>query len=156
MYHSEANTFETGDENKLMARLKPQEVWHNNQKRFFPSEPFMFLRRLAKLKFVVNHRGKIGEPKIYTIKKLMFDPKYGTKGANAFEVKFDKKMPDGTIKETSVFDHYRERWNIRLRWAYLPLIESARGGMFPMELCNTVDHQRYNYKLNAQQVCSRY
>ncbi|XXH01310.1 hypothetical protein Hte_007667 [Hypoxylon texense] len=140
------------DENKLMSKLKPEEVMHNGQKRYFPSEAFQFLRRLTRLKFVVNHRGKLNEPKIYTVKKIMFDPKYGTKGATAFEVRFDKKMENGSTKSTSIYDHYRERWGIRLRHAYLPIIESSRGGLFPMELCNTVDHQRYNLKLNAQQT----
>ncbi|KAI1771467.1 Piwi-domain-containing protein [Hypoxylon cercidicola] len=140
------------DDNKIVQSLKPREVVHNGQTRYFPSETFLFLRRLSKLKFVVNHRGKLGEPKIYTVRRIIFDPKYKTEGATAFAVKFDKKMEDGKIVETTIYEHYRQRWNIRLRRPQWPIIESSRGGYFPMELCNTIPHQRYNYKLNPQQT----
>lgn len=124
--------------------------------KIIPSEPFTFLRRLHKLKFNVNHRGKIGEPKIYTIKRIMFDTKYGLEGATSKTVTFEKELEDGSKQNISVFEHYRQRWNIRLEFPNLPLVESARGGFFPMELCNIINHQRYTFKLNPHQVCSQH
>ncbi|KAI1763510.1 Piwi-domain-containing protein [Hypoxylon sp. FL1150] len=158
LLNSQKEEWQGWNEYQFMQFTKPIEVNRGGQIMYQPSEPFMFLRRLAKLKFVVNHRNKLGEPKIYTVKRLIFDPKYKTAGATSYTVKFDKKMkdkegnPTGEVKETSVYDHYWDQYQIKLRWAYLPIIESSRGGLFPMELCNTISHQRYNYKLNPQQT----
>lgn len=135
-----------------MRELRPVLVMKGTKRTWVPSEPFSFLRRLIKLKFVVNHRGKLGEPKVYQVKSIMFDEKYGANGGTANEVTFMKKSPDGTEVKTTVAQHYKERWSIRLRYEGLPLIETTRGGMFPMELCNSIEHQRYNYKLNPSQV----
>ncbi len=61
-------------------------------------------------------------------------------------------MPDGSIQETTVWQHYNEQYNIRLQYPKLPIIETTRGGFFPMELCNVADFQRYPYKLDPAQV----
>ncbi|KAG4216999.1 hypothetical protein PC116_g34520, partial [Phytophthora cactorum] len=75
-----------------------------------PSEAFAFLRRLSKLKFTVNHRGKIGRPKVYTIKRLTFNEKFGTEGANSHTMTFQKTMENGEVKKVTVYDHYMDRW----------------------------------------------
>jgi eukaryotic translation initiation factor 2C len=116
------------------------------------SEAFNVLKKMWKLKFVVQHRGKMHEEKVYTIKRVMFDPNYGTDGAVSRTVTFMKKLPDGTLKETSVWDHYAETYNFRLQYPNLPIIESTRGGLFPMELCNVAKYQRYPFKLDPKQV----
>ncbi|KAI0886460.1 Piwi-domain-containing protein [Annulohypoxylon maeteangense] len=140
-------------EHQIEALLRPRsEKDKNGIWRILPSEAFMFLRRMIKLKFTVNHRGKFGEPREYTIKRVMFDPKYGTTGANANQVTFMKKGDDGTEKEITIVDHYKERWGFRLEWPRFPIIETPQGHKFPMELCNLVFHQRYNFKLNPTQT----
>ncbi|KAI0165272.1 Piwi-domain-containing protein [Hypoxylon sp. FL1284] len=149
---SQSDVWAGWTDGKLFSSLKPKERVVNGQTMYIPTETFLFLRRMTKLKFVVNHRGKLGEPKIYTVKKVMFDPKYKTGGATAFQVTFPKKMPDGKIVETTILDHYRQAWNIRLQFPHLPIIETTRGGLYPMELCNTIPDQRYTLKLNAQQT----
>ncbi|KAI0195050.1 Piwi domain-containing protein [Astrocystis sublimbata] len=116
------------------------------------SEAFGLLKRLQKLKFHVKHRGKMGDEKMYTVKRFIFEEKYGREGAHAQNVEFGKKMPDGSIKNVTVWQHYLEAREIRLRLPGLPIIESTRGGLFPMELCNVADFQRYPFKLDSAQT----
>ncbi|KAI5863615.1 Piwi-domain-containing protein [Durotheca rogersii] len=142
------------DINKLVTYLRPEERVHpkTGEQAWTMSEAFLCLRRMTKLKFVVNHRGKMGETKVYTLKRLIFEQKYGRDGAHSKAVTFEKKMPDGTTKTTTVHDHYLERWGFRLLYPYLPIIETTRGGLYPMELCNTLPDQRYLFKLNPEQT----
>ncbi|KAI0121915.1 Piwi-domain-containing protein [Daldinia grandis] len=144
----------TWDEHKMAFNLRPKEIFDEKAgvTKIVPSEAFAFLRRLSKLKFNVNHRGKLGRPKIYTIKKLTFNEKYGTDGANSHTMTFEKTLENGTTKTVSVYDHYNDRWGIRLRWSRLPLIESMNGNLFPLELCNSIQDQRYTFKLNPRQT----
>ncbi|KAI8626209.1 Piwi domain-containing protein [Xylariaceae sp. FL1651] len=116
------------------------------------SEAFGLLRRLHKLRFTVEHRGKMNEKKVYTIKYILFDEKYGKEGAHSRNVTFAKKMPDGTIKETSVWQHYFDTHQLRLQFPNLPIIETTRGALFPFELCNLERFQRYIYKLEPEQT----
>ncbi|KAJ8130082.1 hypothetical protein O1611_g3549 [Lasiodiplodia mahajangana] len=118
------------------------------------SEAFSLLRRLQKLKFVVKHRGKMHEEKQYVIKDIKFDKSYGREGANSQNVHFDKKMPDGSVRSTTVFQHYQDTYGFRLQYPRLPLIETTRSGMFPMELCNVADFQRYPFKLDPAQTAA--
>lgn len=92
------------------------------------------------------------EDKIYTIKQILFDEKYAGQGAHSEIVEFEKRMPDGTKKMTTVWQHYREHYNFRLQHPKLPLIETTRGALFPMELCNVADFQRYPFKLDPVQA----
>ncbi|KAI1111144.1 Piwi domain-containing protein [Nemania sp. NC0429] len=119
-----------------------------------PSEAFSVLRRLQKLKFVVQHRGKMQGEKIYTIKRFIFDERYGREGAHSQNVSFPKKMPDGSIQETTVWQHYLDTYQFRLQYPKLPIIESTRGALFPMELCNVADSQRYPFKLDPTQTAA--
>ncbi|KAH8159880.1 hypothetical protein CIB48_g8371 [Xylaria polymorpha] len=118
------------------------------------SEAFSLLKKLHKVKFVVKHRGKMQEEKRYTIKRIIFEEKYGKEGAHSRNVTFQKKMPDGTERETSVWQHYQERYDIRLQFPKLPIIESTRDGFFPMELCNVAAFERYPFKLDPNQTAS--
>ncbi|KAI1210063.1 Piwi-domain-containing protein [Annulohypoxylon truncatum] len=142
------------NEYKVESLLRPRDVKDEatGKWQILPSEAFVFLRRLTKLKFTVSHRGKIGEPRVYTVKRVMFDTKYGTDGANAKTVTFMKEFEDGHTEETTIEKHYKDRWNFILRWPRFPIVETPQGHKFPMELCNLVYHQRYNYKLNPQQT----
>ncbi|RYP69891.1 hypothetical protein DL771_005834 [Monosporascus sp. 5C6A] len=125
------------------------------QTEYVMPEAFKLLRRMAKLKFQVNHRGKIGHPRIYTVKRLVWDPRrYGAEGGNARTITFEKRQPDGTTSPTSVFQHFMDQYNIRLRWADMPIIETTRGEYYPLEVCNVASHQRYQFKLDPQQTAA--
>ncbi|KAI1152469.1 Piwi domain-containing protein [Nemania diffusa] len=119
-----------------------------------PSEAFCLLRKLHKLKFVVKHRGKTNEKKQYTIKRIIFEERYGREGANSQNVTFDKKMPDGSIQKITVWKHYQDQYEFRLQYPRLPIIETTRGAFFPMELCNVDDFQRYPFKLDPTQTAA--
>ncbi|RYP13690.1 hypothetical protein DL765_006772 [Monosporascus sp. GIB2] len=142
---------------QLAEACKP-EVKKNKdgQTEYDMSEAFKLLhRRMTKLKFQVNHRGKIGQPKIYTVKRLVWEPRrYGAEGGNARTITFEKRQPDGTTTPTSVFKHFMDQYNIRLRWANMPIIETTRGAFFPLEVCNVASHQRYQFKLDPQQTAA--
>lgn len=58
----------------------------------------------------------------------------------------------GTEKETSVFDYFRNRYNVTLNYWMLPLIETSRGGHFPMECAILLPNQKYQYKLSPDQT----
>lgn len=113
------------------------------------SEAFKVLRRLVRLKFRVNHRGKLGSPKVYTIADLVWNvPKYGAEGANSTNATF--KMRDGSTP--TVAQYFHDRYGIRLQYPYLPMIETSKHEYYPMEVCNLIDHQRYPFKLDPTQV----
>ncbi|KAI1173096.1 Piwi domain-containing protein [Nemania sp. FL0916] len=137
---------------QLAQALRPKETQDKQGKRFVQSEVSFLLRRLQKVKFVAKHRGKMQEEKLYVIKQFVFEQKYGKEGANAENVTFKKKLPDGTEKETSVWQHYLETYDFRLQYPKLPIIQTTRGGLFPMELCNIADFQRYPFKLDPTQT----
>jgi eukaryotic translation initiation factor 2C len=65
----------------------------------------------------------------------------------------DKTTNPPTEKDISVYDYFYQRYNIRLEYPYLPLVQTTRDGFFPMEVCVLRPNQKYVYKLNGEQVC---
>lgn len=62
-------------------------------------------------------------------------------------------IDDGNQK--SVVQYFRERYNIELKYAYLPCLQTGSGAKLtyvPMELAKIVQGQRYTKKLNESQV----
>ena len=96
--------------------------------------------------------------KAYTIKRFVFDQKYGAAGGNAKQVKFDwrQKNGGGAPQSTTitVYDFFQRQYNITLQYWQLPLIETEKDGHFPMEVCTLIPNQKYMYKLSPDQVCS--
>lgn len=112
------------------------------------SEMFRALRRLHKLTFTVKHRGKSNDNKVYTIKNFVFNSeKYGREGANARNYKFTRNK-----EETTVEQYFKEQYGVRLEHWQMPLIETTRAGVFPMECVLMNRFQRYNYKLEPDQT----
>ncbi|RWA07022.1 hypothetical protein EKO27_g8075 [Xylaria grammica] len=155
MFNAQKPEWSNLDFVEFCERLLPIPI-QDNQKRTIPgqSEAFSLLRKLHKLKFVVKHRGKDNREKMYTIKRIIFDEKYGRDGGHSQNITFQKRMPDGSIKETSVWKHYEETYKFRLRYPKLPIIETTRGALFPMELCNVAEFQRYPFKLDPAQTAN--
>lgn len=139
---------------RLADILRPIQRTDNKGKvRFIQSDDFKKLRRLLRLKFHITHRGKENNPRVYSVKRIIFDEKYGAKGADAFSVTFMRKnkqtgVEDGPIR---IFDHWVQKYG-RLGYPDLPLVETARDGVFPMEVCKLIDFQRYSYKLDPEQT----
>lgn len=134
--------------------LMPVQMTDEKGRKYWgQSDAFRVLKKMWKLKFIVFHRGKMNTTKVYTIKSIMFDPKYGKEGAHSRNVTFMKKSKDGKPPvETTIWQHYRDQYNARLQYPTLPIIESTRGGLFPMEVCDVAPYQRYPFKLDPNQV----
>ncbi|KAI1333450.1 Piwi domain-containing protein [Xylariaceae sp. FL0016] len=152
MLNDHKKEWQSWDHPQMSVYCKPVKSNIGGKEIFVPSEPFNVICKLARVKVTVNHRNKEGDPKQYTIKRVIFDPKYGETGATSRAVMFDKKMPDGTTKSTSIWQHFMDAYGIRLEFPNHPIVETTRGGLFPMEVLNLVEHQRYNYKLPPHQV----
>ena len=93
----------------------------------------------------------------YTIKGFVFDrdPKYSKEGVHAKNFSFKlRDRQTNTEQLITVYDYFKRTYNITLEHWYLPLIETARGGHFPMEVCTLVPNQKYAYKLSPEQTSS--
>lgn len=126
----------------IMRALSPEKKGDN----WVPSECFMYLRKLQKLRFTCPHQ-KNG--KVYTVARWLHLPELGDKIANSRHVMFDIKG-----EKTSVYDYFVKRYGIRLRYPQFPLIETTKkGSYYPMEVCMVEHNQRYPFKLSPNQVC---
>ncbi|KAK6235106.1 hypothetical protein SCA6_010443 [Theobroma cacao] len=68
---------------------------------------------------------------------------------------FTRFTLDDKKTNVSVVQYFREKYNIVLKYASLPALQSgseAKPVYMPMELCQIVEGQRYTKKLNDQQV----
>ena len=65
----------------------------------------------------------------------------------------EEEFPLDDGKMTSVFDYFKSKYNITLRYPDLPCLKIGRqGSLIPMELCNIVRGQRKQAKLTARQT----
>ncbi|PVU88910.1 hypothetical protein BB561_005642 [Smittium simulii] len=55
-------------------------------------------------------------------------------------------------KDVTVAAYLQQRYNVRLRFPYLPCIEFGKENYLPMELCSLAPGQHYKKKLNEQQT----
>jgi eukaryotic translation initiation factor 2C len=141
------------DHERIAEGLKPEKFENIETHKYFPGQSDMFrcLRRLHKCKFHVGHRGKSNDPKTYTIKNFVWNAaKFGMEGANARNYKFT--LRDG--EEVSVYHYFDKRYNCRLRWPQMPLIETTRDGVFPMECVIMKPWQKYNFRLDSEQTAT--
>lgn len=139
--------------NRLVEELKPVVTrTTGGEEAYTMSEAFKVLRKLQRIRFRVFHRGKTTDDKEYVLKSFAWGRQYGKDGGNAKNVKFEKKEDDGKTRQVSVFDYFQERYNIRLEHWRLPIMESSRGGYFPMEVCTMPRYNRYPFKLDSWQV----
>lgn len=106
---------------------------------------------------ILTHSGDVidmtylgDQKKPLAIKRFVFDAKYGAEGGNAKQVKFTLRDANEPI---SVYDYFRQQYQINIQYWQLPLIETEKAGYFPMELCTLVANQKYVYKLSPDQVC---
>lgn len=117
-----------------------------------PSEAFKIITKLYRIKFHVKHRGKAEDDKEYTLKRFAYSPAYGPDGGNAKQYTFEKKEAGNMTRKISIFEYFLERYNVELRLWRLPIIESSRGGAYPMEACYVPRYNRYPFKLSPIEV----
>ena len=143
-----------GDYLELARLFKPMEkdqFDENNKfiRSFWDMPPlFMHLRKLHRIRFGIQYRGKVNDPKTYTIMRFMYNESFGKEGADALTYKFDYEG-----KMTSVDEFFRKKYKLWLKYPKLPLIETSRSGVYPIEVCHLLPFQRYNFKLDPEQVC---
>ncbi|KAJ3678657.1 hypothetical protein LUZ60_002460 [Juncus effusus] len=96
-------------------------------------------RALKNVKVLVTHRSDM--PRKYRISNVS---RKATK-----DITFDQ---DG--RQTSIVNYFREKYNYRIQHIHLPCLQMSGNTItyFPMEVCQIVEGQRYNRKLNENQV----
>lgn len=132
--------------------LKPAAGKAGGEEKWVQSQAFKELRKLVGIKFTVPHRGKDNNDKVYTLKKIAWAPNDG-EGGHAKNTTFAQTSQGKKTGDITVYDYFRQRYNITLQHWYLPLVQTVKDGLFPMELCKVLDCQRYMFKTNPVQVC---
>jgi len=122
-----------------------------SQNKWVKSPLFNTLKRFYRLRFVTPHQKPADrQRRTHTFKELAFKQEYGSQGMTARTYKFDYQGKTVTLEE-----YYWRRYQIRLQCANLPLVATnKKDTYFPMELCQILPNQRYNYKLTADQTSS--
>lgn len=143
----------------MAINLRPR--FNNVTKKWDTSDTWKELRRFVKLKFTVNHRKpKPGmEKETYTIKRFVYEPHHDTNQScpNAKNTYFDwTNKKTGVTAPTTVYDYFLREYNGMLRLWNFPVVESVKGGFFPIEVCDILPKQRYPFKTNPEQVCFCY
>ncbi|KAG9232999.1 Piwi domain-containing protein [Amylocarpus encephaloides] len=142
------------DYHTMVQRLAP--VPSGN--KFVYSESFKNLRIMAKLKFKVKWNAK-NDPKrankTHKIKGFLFKSEMGKVGANAKTFTFPlKDRQTGKEQNISVYDYFKRKYGVDLKHWQLPLINTERDGVFPMEACRLEPYQKFQYKLSPDQTAS--
>lgn len=114
-----------------------------------PSDMFKMLRRMSKLTFFVKHRGKMNDAnKVYRVKGFVWDVKrFGKELPCARNFTFERQGQQITVEK-----YFWEKYQIRLRAWNMPLVETTRDGVFPMETITPHPFQKYNWKLDGEQT----
>ncbi|KAK0649440.1 ribonuclease H-like domain-containing protein [Cercophora newfieldiana] len=134
---------QTGDLYRFLAPVKQGQTW-------VQSEAFKQLKRLCRLRFVTTHNKD--DQREYTIFKFTFDKELGAQGSNAKSTKFEKKDENGNKRSISIFDYYLERHKCKIQHWQLPLIQTGKGGLFPIETCEVRRLNPYPFKLDPSQT----
>lgn len=143
----------TADYRDLAEMLKPKVTKDDRGRLHYElSEAFQVITKLYRIKFYVKHRGKEDTDKEYTLKRFAHSPSYGPDGGNAKQVTFEKKEVGNFTRTISIFDYFQERYNVELQMWKLPIIQSSRGGYYPMEACYVPRYNRYPFKLSPSEV----
>ncbi|KAJ2781561.1 hypothetical protein H4R18_002793 [Coemansia javaensis] len=93
----------------------------------------------------LRHRGIRGKRK-FTIKGMTSKPL----DTESFEWE-DPDKP-GHTETVTIAQYYKRRYNIELRYPFLPGLVGRKNSVFPIELCEIGENQRYKGKLNERQT----
>lgn len=145
----EYNNMQPADFVKALQPVVYVDERNTRSKDIGPSEMFKMLRRMTKLTFFVKHRGKQNDGnKVYHVKNFVWDPKrFGTELPCARNYTFEKRGKKITVEE-----YFWDQYQIRIRAWNMPLVETTREGVFPMETITPHPFQKYNYKLDGDQT----
>lgn len=136
--------FELRDVQQLMVWTKPVD----DERGRSPSPKFHLLNRLCKLNVRAAYQGCPCPQKEWTIKNFV--------NANAKEYTIDvKNHATGTSQTTTIYDYFKNRYNVILDYWELPLVQMTKKGVvYPMEVLAIYRAQKYPFKLNELQTAS--
>lgn len=118
------------------------------------SPAFRAINRLRKVSIYPTHMGlPLEEAKKKTFVIDRFLP---GKTARTHRIKIQMPGRDA-MEEMTVFDYFQRRWNKRLQYPDLPVVQMTRAIqgvklVIPMELCTILENQRFPYKLSDRQT----
>ncbi|KAJ2343044.1 hypothetical protein GGF43_005792, partial [Coemansia sp. RSA 2618] len=100
---------------------------------------------LRGLTLYLRHRGITGKRK------------FAVKGVTSTALdreSFEWEDPNrpGHSETVTIAEYYARRYNINLRYPFLPGLVGRKNAIFPIELCEVADNQRYRGKLNERQT----
>ncbi|KAJ2655472.1 hypothetical protein IW148_006037 [Coemansia sp. RSA 1199] len=100
---------------------------------------------LRGLTLYLRHRGITGKRK-FAVK--------GVTSAALDRESFEWEDPGrpGRPETVTIAQYYAKRYNIKLRYPYLPGLVGRKNAIFPIELCEVAENQRYRGKLGDRQT----
>ncbi|KAI4251669.1 MAG: hypothetical protein L6R42_008287, partial [Xanthoria sp. 1 TBL-2021] len=111
---------------------------------------FTTMKRLKRNDFFVSHKNR-SERESKVIWKV-----HDILDKSAKEYKFKLRVPGKPReegREVNLVQYYQEKYQIYLQWPDLPVVQcTKKNTVYPMEVCNMHEGQRYPYKLNEQQT----
>lgn len=122
-----------------------------NGARIAPPKFRIYERSVKKLLVVANYSG---------IPEKMKNKRWNIKGftlENAKERMIDIYKPGTKEREktVSIYDYFRQKYNVAIQTWQLPLVEMTKKGvLYPMEFLHLVDNQRYMTKLDEVQTAN--
>ncbi|KAJ1725255.1 hypothetical protein LPJ53_000584 [Coemansia erecta] len=102
-----------------------------------------FLRGLT---MYMHHRGIEGKRKVVVkgLTKMALDKE-------SFEWT-DPNKPNGRPEKITIANYFRKRYGVALRYPFLPGLIGRKNAVFPIELCEISENQRYKGKLDDKQT----
>ncbi|ORX74282.1 Piwi-domain-containing protein [Linderina pennispora] len=100
---------------------------------------------LRGLSIMLRHRGIQGSRKV-AVKGLTSNPL----DKESFD--WDDPNNPGKVENISIYDYYQRRYNIKLQYPFLPGLVGRKNAIYPIELCEVMDKQRYKGRLDDQQT----
>ncbi|DAA78333.1 TPA_exp: Uncharacterized protein A8136_4309 [Trichophyton benhamiae CBS 112371] len=142
---SAVQVLELRDPQQLIYNCKPEKDDFGGRKG---SRKFQLLDRMRKLVVRANYPGCPCPDKEWTIREFLL--------ANAKEYKLEiKDQATGKINSISVYDYFKNRYNVTLTYWELPLVQMTKKDVvYPMEVLVIYKSQKYPFKLNDLQTSS--
>ncbi|KAM5430707.1 Protein argonaute [Microsporum canis] len=136
---------ELRDPQQLIYNCKPEKDAFGGKKG---SKKFQLLDRMRKLVVRAKYPGCPCPDKEWTIREFLL--------ANAKEYKLEiKDQATGKINSVSVYDYFKNRYNVNLTYWELPLVQMTKKDVvYPMEVLVIYKSQKYPFKLNDLQTSS--